>query len=61
MIWKNIAVIKKNIAMFSTISSMILESVVMIFFRNECNDEDVSFHPRTPYLSGAQKKGEGSK
>ena len=36
-------------------------TVVMIFFRNECNDEDVSFHPRTPYLSGAQKKGEGSK
>lgn len=47
--------------MFSTITILILESVVMIFFRNECNDEDVSFHPRTPYLSGAQKKGEGSK
>ena len=47
--------------MFSTINSMILESVVMIFCRNECKDEDVSLHPRTSYLSGAQKKGEGGK
>ena len=38
-----------------------IAETLTIFFRNECNDEDVSFHPRTPYLSGAQKKGEGSK
>ena len=50
--------ILKNIAVFSTINSMILESTVMIFFRNECNDEDDSLHLWTPYLSGVQKKGE---
>ena len=49
----------KDIAMFSRIYPMILESAVMLFFRNECNDEDVSLHPQTPYLSDVRKKGEG--
>ena len=49
----------KNIAMFSRVDPMILESAVMLFFRNEYNDEDASLHPQTPYLSGVQKKGEG--
>lgn len=49
----------KNIAMFSKIAPMILETSVMLFLRNECNDEDVSLHPQTPYLSDVQKKGEG--
>lgn len=49
----------KNIAMSSKIDPMILETSVMLFFRNECNDEDVSLHPQTPYLSGVQKQGEG--
>ena len=49
----------KDIAMFSRIYPMILESAVMLFFRNECNDEDVSLHPQTPYLSDVLKKGEG--
>lgn len=56
---KNMLMDYKNIAMFLRIDPMILESTVMLFFRNECNDEDVSLHPQTPYLSGVQKKGEG--
>lgn len=49
----------KNIAMFSRIDPMILETSVMLFFRNEYNDEDTSLHPQTPDLSDVQKKGEG--
>lgn len=56
---KNMLMDYKNIAMFSRVDQMILESAVMLFFRNECHDEGVSLHPQTPDLSDVQKKGEG--